>query len=139
MSYPPSRYAKNVIVLPSGDHVGCRASLKRSVIRFAAPPLDGSVQMLPCMSMASIRPSGETATDIEVPSCTVTLMNGEEAGAAPCAATIVRLASTTTDCDIESSGRHSIPPISEGLIVEASLQRRDQHADAPVRGPHDVH
>jgi hypothetical protein len=28
--------------------------------------------MLPCISIASVRPSGETATDIEVPSLTVT-------------------------------------------------------------------
>src|SRR5262245_50416334 len=41
-------------------------------MRVAAPPADGSVQMLPCRSMASVRPSGETPTDIEVPSETVT-------------------------------------------------------------------
>ena len=41
-------------------------------MRFAAPPAAGSVQMLPCMSMASVRPSGETPTDIDVPSLTVT-------------------------------------------------------------------
>jgi hypothetical protein len=63
-----------VIHWPSGDQVGWRASLKRSVIRFAGPPDTGSVQMLPCMSMASVRPSGETPTDIDVPSLTVTSM-----------------------------------------------------------------
>jgi hypothetical protein len=56
--------------LPSGDHAGWRASLNRSVIRFAAPPRAGSVQMLPWRSTASVRPSGDTATDIDVPSCT---------------------------------------------------------------------
>jgi hypothetical protein len=39
--------------------------------------------MLPCMSMASVRPSGETATDIDVPSWTVTSIRaGVDAGAA---------------------------------------------------------
>jgi hypothetical protein len=42
------------------------------VIRVAAPPETGSVQMLPCMSIASVLPSGETPTDIDVPSVTVT-------------------------------------------------------------------
>src|SRR5580765_4701121 len=45
-----------------------------SVMRVAAPPVAGSVQMLPCRSIASVRPSGATATDIDVPSCTVTSM-----------------------------------------------------------------
>ncbi len=45
-----------------------------SVMRVAAPPVAGSVQMLPCRSTARVRPSGETATDIDVPSCTVTSM-----------------------------------------------------------------
>ena len=31
--------------------------------------------MLPCMSMARVLPSGEMATDIEVPSLTVTSIN----------------------------------------------------------------
>ena len=53
---------------PSGDQAGWRASLKTSVMRVAAPPAAGSVQMLPWRSMASVRPSGETATDIDVPS-----------------------------------------------------------------------
>src|SRR5437762_296556 len=56
-----------------------------SVILVAVPPVDGSVQMLPCMSMASVRPSGETATDIDVPSLTVTSISGD-AGAASSAA-----------------------------------------------------
>src|SRR3989442_9995753 len=50
-------------------------------MRFAAPPVAGSVQMLPCKSIASVRPSGETATDIDVPSETVTSIGGR-AGAA---------------------------------------------------------
>src|ERR1700678_3541867 len=32
--------------------------------------------MLPCISMARVRPSGETATDMEVPSLTVTSTGG---------------------------------------------------------------
>jgi len=51
------------------------------VIRFAAPPVAGSVQMLPCRSMASVCPSGETATDIEVPSLTVMSMGAFTAAA----------------------------------------------------------
>src|ERR1019366_9134879 len=58
-----------------------------SVIRVAVPPVDGNVQMLPCRSTASVRPSGETATAIDVPSCTVTGMSaGVDAGAASSAA-----------------------------------------------------
>src|SRR5688500_14856283 len=60
------------MVAPSGDHIGCRASLKTSVTRVIAPPAAGMVQMLPCMSVAIVRPSGEIATDIDVPSRTVT-------------------------------------------------------------------
>src|SRR5687768_13103083 len=62
------------MVRPSGDHIGCRASPKTSVIRVMAPPDAGIVQMLPCMSVAMVLPSGEIATDIEVPSRTVTSM-----------------------------------------------------------------
>src|SRR5690242_10263036 len=52
-------------------------------MRFIVPPDEGSVQMLPCMSAAMVRPSGEIDTDIEVPSRTVTSMAvGVEAGAA---------------------------------------------------------
>src|SRR5262245_45928942 len=86
MSYPPSRYAKKVIHLPSGDQTGWRASLKRSVMRFAWPPVDGSVQMLPCRSMASVPPSGDTPTDMEVPSLTVTVIAAAADGLGPCAA-----------------------------------------------------
>src|SRR5450432_2570962 len=53
-----------------------------SVMRVAAPPAAGSVQMLPWRSTASVRPSGETPTDIDVPSWTVTsIIAGVEAGA----------------------------------------------------------
>src|SRR6187549_573092 len=62
------------MVRPSGDHIGWRASLKTSVMRVIVPPVAGSVQMLPCMSVAMVLPSGEMATDIDVPSCTVTSM-----------------------------------------------------------------
>src|SRR5438128_4575829 len=41
-------------------------------MRVAGPPVDGSVQMLPCRSTARVRPSGDTATDIDVPSWTMT-------------------------------------------------------------------
>src|SRR6185295_4566306 len=54
-----------------------------SVMRVAAPPADGMVQMLPCRSTASVRPSGETATDIDVPSCTETSTSTGPAAGAP--------------------------------------------------------
>ena len=69
------------MVRPSGDHIGCRASLKTSVMRFIAPPPDGIVQMLPCMSVASVLPSGEIETDIDVPSRTVTSISADRADA----------------------------------------------------------
>src|SRR5712691_10371021 len=106
MSYPPSRYAKKVIHLPSGDQVGCRASLKRSVIRVAAPPVAGSVQMLPCRSTASVRPSGETPTDIDVPSWTVTSIR-----AGPGAGTLLSATTRTST------------PIAIHLRPMAALQR----------------
>src|SRR6185436_11030182 len=52
-------------------------------MRLAAPPAAGIVQMLPCRSTASVRPSGETATDIDVPSWTVTSIAGVGAAGAP--------------------------------------------------------
>src|SRR2546427_6192023 len=52
-------------------------------MRVAVPPEDGSVQMLPCMSMASVRPSGDTPTDIDVPSWTVTSISADLVGCAP--------------------------------------------------------
>src|SRR5688572_1571459 len=66
---------------PSRDHIGCRASLKTSVIRVIAPPPAGMVQMLPCISVAMVLPSGEIETDIDVPSRTVTsIVRGPDAG-----------------------------------------------------------
>src|SRR4051812_38297345 len=58
-------------------------------MRFAAPPADGRVQMLPCMSMASVRPSGETATDMDVPSEGVTSIGGCAGAASRAAKEIV--------------------------------------------------
>ena len=58
------------------------------VTRRAAPPAAGTVQMPPCRSMASVRPSGDIATDIDVPSCTVTSMAAGAAGRACLAASI---------------------------------------------------
>src|SRR5579872_6378165 len=74
------------MVLPSGDHTGWRASLKISVTRRAAPPEAGRTQMLPCRSMASHLPSGETATAMEVPSLTV-MVTGLATANGPNAAT----------------------------------------------------
>src|SRR5689334_10546898 len=51
-------------------------------MRFIVPPDEGSVQKLPCMSAAMVRPSGEIDTDIEVPSRTVTSMALDVDGAA---------------------------------------------------------
>src|SRR5438132_1149925 len=68
------------MVLPSGDQTGWRASLNRSVMRLAGPPVTGSTQMLPCRSIASILPSGDTDTAMEVPSSTM-MVTGLGAGA----------------------------------------------------------
>ena len=73
------------MLLPSGDHIGWRASLKTSVMRVMGPPAAGMVQMLPCMSAAMVRPSGEIDTDIDVPSRTVTSVSVGLAGAAAAA------------------------------------------------------
>src|SRR5258706_11478531 len=54
-----------------------------SVMRVRAPPAAGSVQMLPCRSTASVPPSGDTATDIDVPSRTVTSINAGGGTGAP--------------------------------------------------------
>src|SRR6185436_16179944 len=53
-------------------------------MRVAGPPVPGSVQMLPCRSIASVRPSGETATDIDVPSETVTSIGDPAAAPGRC-------------------------------------------------------
>src|ERR1044071_8870355 len=75
------------MVLPSGDHTGWRASLNGSVMRVARPPVAGITQMLPCKSIASILPSGEAATAMEVPSSTVTVTGLETGSAALTAVT----------------------------------------------------
>src|SRR5687767_12624344 len=71
--------------LPSGDQVGCRASLNASVIGLAIPPAAGSNQSVPCRSITSCFASGDTATAIDVPSFTVTVLTrrpgaGERSG-----------------------------------------------------------
>src|SRR6476661_6848308 len=65
------RYAWNARRVPSGDHDGCLASIEMSVIGFAMPPPAGIVQTVPRRSMAIVRPSGERAAAIDVPSCSV--------------------------------------------------------------------
>src|SRR2546425_202424 len=61
-------------------------------MRVARPPGAGRSQILPCRSMASVCPSGATATAIEVPSWTSTSMgaasDGGPARAAPLSAAI---------------------------------------------------
>src|SRR5262249_8725349 len=51
-----------------------------SVRRVARPPVAGRVQMLPCKSIASVWPSGETATAIEGPSWATTSMGADAVG-----------------------------------------------------------
>jgi hypothetical protein len=58
--------------VPSGDHDGCRASIAMSVIGFATPPAAGMVHSVPSRSMASVRPSGDSAAAMFVPSWRVT-------------------------------------------------------------------
>src|SRR5436190_99686 len=66
------RYAWNARRVPSGDHDGCRASIEMSVIAFATPPLAGIVHNVPNRSIAIVRPSGDSAAAIDVPSWSVT-------------------------------------------------------------------
>src|SRR5688500_20252337 len=110
---------------PSGDQRGWRASLKTSLMRVIAPPDAGIVQMLPCMSVAMVPPSGEIAIDIEVPSRTVTSMvlgaAGFEAGfcvpagarRGACAANEVSPATPNTTNEI--SAARFMPPRIAGL------------------------
>src|SRR6185503_362662 len=83
-------------------------------MRVAAPPVDGSVQMLPCMSIASVRPSGDTATDIDVPSRTVTSIGGRAGAASRAARPIV--ASNAAVRTMIPPGAHStgdsMPPLT---------------------------
>src|SRR6516165_8821253 len=88
-------------------------------MRVARPPVEGSVQMLPCISMASVFPSGETATDIEVPSCTVTSIRlGVGTGAAPSAAMRKRVATSTL-------ARNMRPPGYPGILY---LPHHESHS-----------
>src|SRR5581483_12059112 len=65
---------------------------------------------------ASVLPSGETATDMDVPSCTVTsILAG--AGAAPIAAVRATIATRQLD-------RNMVPPESGGILY---LPRHDSH------------
>ncbi len=82
-------------------------------MRVAVPPDDGSVQMLPCRSMARVRPSGDTVTAIEVPSWTVTSISaGFGTGAAPSAAQ-----RTSTPIAI-------VLPVIRGLLSDAAYSNR---------------
>jgi len=65
------RYAWKAIFLPSGDHDGWRASMKMSVMAVAAPPFAGIVHNVPSRSIAMVRPSGESAAAMFVPSRSV--------------------------------------------------------------------
>ena len=66
------RYAWNARCVLSGDHDGCRASIEMSVMGVATPPPAGIVHIVPRRSMAMVRPSGDSAAAIDVPSCSVT-------------------------------------------------------------------
>ena len=70
------------MVRPSGDHIGWRASLKTSVMRVIAPPAAGIGPDAALHVGGERRPSGEIATDIDVPSRTVTSIAAGAAGAA---------------------------------------------------------
>src|SRR6185436_20220006 len=68
MCHTPSAYPWNATRRLSGAHAGWRASRYSSVTRFAGPPLAGSVHRLPCTSIISVRPSGDSAAAMFVPS-----------------------------------------------------------------------
>src|SRR6476646_5059036 len=74
--------------------------------------------MLPCRSTASVRPSGDTATDIDVPSWTVTSMRGGVAPGAPLSAT----ASTNTPSAVHL--RRMQPPGNDGETTELAHSLR---------------
>src|SRR5689334_15432376 len=112
------------MVLPSGDQTGWRASLKRSVTRRASPPVAGITQMLPCRSIASVLPSGETETDMEVPSSTVTVTSFGATG--PGAALAVTANSTRTS---DNSLRvMNVPLLTGGRPYAAAMG----HAERPL-------
>ena len=79
-------------------------------MRVAVPPAAGIVQMLPWRSTASVRPSGETATDIDVPSLTTT--STVAAGAGPAGR-------VPADCARETS-----PALAAVTITRRSEQQR---------------
>src|SRR5688572_1804566 len=105
-----------------------------------APPDAGIVQMLPCMSVAMVLPSGEIATDIEVPSRTVTSMVFGAAGfcvpgarRGACAAREVNPATATTNNEI--SAARFMPRILQevgdgcGSILARNYERESWHVD----------
>src|SRR5688572_31338416 len=113
-----------------------------------APPDAGIVQMLPCMSVAMVLPSGEIATDIDVPSRTVTSMVLGAAGAAGLgaglcvpagarrgawAARAVNPATATTNNEI--SAARFMPRILQevgdgcGSILARNYERESWHVD----------
>src|SRR6266571_6722374 len=101
-------------------------------MRCAAPPVAGSVQMLPCRSMASVRPSGEAATDIEVPSLTMTSM-GPDGGTArkpPAAATTTPTARTAEHND----RRFMAVSLSEDEAGRSGILCEDTNVHTPKSG-----
>src|SRR5436190_1209571 len=68
MCHTPSAYPWNATRRLSGAQAGWRASRNSSVTRFAGPPLAGSDHKLPCRSIISVRPSGDSAAAMFVPS-----------------------------------------------------------------------
>src|SRR5690348_15490841 len=64
----PERSERKTMVFPSGEYRGCESNAGPDVIGFASPPDTGSVYRSPSNSKTIVRPSGETSSDIHVPS-----------------------------------------------------------------------
>src|SRR5687767_6942418 len=67
----PVRSLTNTMRFPSGEKRGCESHVGPLVMRVAVPPPIGSVYRSPRRSKMTVRPSGETSTDIQVPSLVV--------------------------------------------------------------------
>ena len=64
----PSRSERNAICLPSGENRGCESNAMPVEIALASPPPMGNNQISPASSKTICAPSGETSSEIQVPS-----------------------------------------------------------------------
>ena len=115
-------------------------------MRVAVPPDAGNVQMPPCKSMASVRPSGDAVTAMEVPSVTVTftvrggMLRGDDGAGAPdkpAACARLTTAATNTADQLLRRGITTTPRWVDGP-ADAAARVRDEMRRivyAPFREP----